>query len=380
MFWHTIAILLQSIKYNDMKFYELIEKVDFDKLPFCNGAKYRCIYDMLRHTEADINDDDIYVTWMDSPAGENDGEITVSNCDVIWDTGDHIQQLAHHLGKDIVVEDDIKLSDEELLAKILWELTFFGFSPKDYSYDVSRKPVRNKYDKAYLDMKYRRNKRYMDRFDRKEYLEYGFDCNWRYYYYQRKNRKMPVRGNRSKRKRDFRQKNRLKFYKKMGDIEAVMQMFLADGSTFTREQLGWLSNTENIHQRLYRSYTYGEGNRLDYLYSLLTKYKGYLFEDEYYAPVDNTKPPRLGDWDDKKYTGFVVTLNVSPEYPLTEDERAVYEKIIALTPKENIIVGTGYDRSLGPEAEIISLSTSRIFENEPYLFDFEGRIRHSWQR
>lgn len=106
-----------------MKFYELIEKVDFDKPPFCNEAEYRCIYDMLRHTKADINDDKIYVTWLDTPSGKDDGTISVYNCGVIWDTGDHIQQLVHHLGKDIVVEDDIKLSDEELLSKIFWELT-----------------------------------------------------------------------------------------------------------------------------------------------------------------------------------------------------------------------------------------------------------------
>lgn len=55
-----------------------------------------------------------------------------------------------------------------------------------------------------------------------------------------KKQKKPSGKNRSKRMRDFRQRNRLKTLKKMGQVEDVVRTVLADGSSLTRGHLEWL--------------------------------------------------------------------------------------------------------------------------------------------
>lgn len=113
---------------------------------------------------------------------------------------------------------------------------------------------------------------------------------------------------------------------------------------------------------------------MSYLYELLTKYNGHLFEDKYdwFLRIPGQKWPQPIDKDFKR---FVVTLNVSPEHPLTEEEKAVYDKILTLDKRDNLIIGTGYDHSLGEEAEIISISASDVLTSEPEYFRFEGTTK-----
>lgn len=351
-------------------------RVSFDELePYLGkSAAYKCTYDILRHTEPEDNDDAILVTWTDDLAGTG-REVDVYGCSVIW-TGDCLETLAYVLGQDIEIEDDIVLSEPELLARILWELTFDGFTPKNYSErDFMPATIRNSYDKRYWDMIYRHNRRYMDPWEKQEFFETNIISDWKSDYYRRKGRKMPRCKNRSKRKRDYRKDIMLHRLYRMGNVEDAVTKLLADGSTLTRSQLDWLFMTEGMKERSYQSYAYDRENRMSYLYDLLAVYNGQLFAETYYAPADCIGRHGVrGEWLHKKFTRFIVTLNVSPDFPLTEKEKEIYDKILALEPKNDIITGIGYDRSLGSEAEIIAVSASDALESEPYYFAYKSFI------
>lgn len=226
-----------------MKFYELLRKVEFDALePYLgNSALYKCAYDILRNTEVEENDGRIVLYLSAEKDFDGNDFICVSEeCEGdLW---------PRNLGKEIVFEGGIELSDEELLSKILWSCTFLGFTPKHrQTFDMS---PRNKYEKAYWDMYYNRTKQYMDIVDKKLFLDgemYGnYHESLKSNYCRNRNRKPPKQGNRSKRKRDYRQKHRMKTLKRLGEVEEVIKMLVADGSSLTRQQLDWLFMTENI--------------------------------------------------------------------------------------------------------------------------------------
>lgn len=84
---------------------------------------------------------------------------------------------------------------------------------------------------------------------------------------------------------------------------------------------------------------------MSYIYRLLTEYNGHLFDRECHTLKNNTAVSKgrhtCHNWIDKEYMRFIVILNVSPDYPLTNEEAEIFDKILALDPKENIIVGLG---------------------------------------
>lgn len=350
----------------------------FETLPnLSTSASYRCTYDILRHLKPDADGGNIWVYWLDEYNGGRC--ITVSGCDVCWNSDDLDERLSELLGSEIIIkDDDISLTDSELLEDILWELTFDGYTPKNYRDTANALALSNPYKKAYWGMVYRRNKRYMLKCDKEEFREYHNEYDWEYNYYRNKNRKKPSGKNRSKRKRDFRQRNRLKILKKMGQVEDVVRMVLTDGSSLTRGRLEWLFRTEALSHRSYQSYSYNPENRMSYIYRLLTEYNGCLFDKEYYTLKNNTAGSNgrntCDSWIDKEYRRFIVVLNISPDYPLTNEEADIFEKILALDPKENIMVGFGYDRKLCQEAEIIAISASDELDTEPRFFAFESVI------
>lgn len=354
-----------------MKLYELLEKVTFEALEKYIGksANYKCTYDILKHIEPEIDGGRILVTHAVSCNGNS--YISIDGCDVIWGTDDWEKQLSYILGSDILIENNsIELFEDKLLAEILIELTFNGYTPKNYRDVCCNTALSNSYKKDYWNIIYKRNKRYLDKFYIKEIPELCFEFNLGY--------DCRLRKNRSKKKRYLRQTNRLKTLKRMGQVEDVVLMLLADSSSITREQLCWLFKTESLSQKSYQSYSYNKERRMSYLYELFTEYNARLFDKEYSALKNNKVRSKnqnsVADYVYKPYSRFVVTLNVSPDYPLTDKEKSVFEDILSFEKKENLIVGFGYDYKLGHEAEIIVISASNELENEPEYFDFESQI------
>lgn len=118
-----------------MRLKELLLSTDFNALvPYLLKEgdlairQYREAYDILCHiTPADdskIRNHKIEVEWHTPDEGFEDEEpyINVYNCEGdLWEC---------NVAKEVVVDDDCKLSKEEVIAKILWSCTFYGYTPR----------------------------------------------------------------------------------------------------------------------------------------------------------------------------------------------------------------------------------------------------------
>ena len=112
---------------------ELLDKVDFDSLiPYLKsyGKRYantiygfREAYDILRNMEPSADfEGEAMVRWSGEAYGNNQW-IGVFHLDGdIWEDA---------LAKRIVIGENVNLTMEEIAAKCLWEITFYGFSPNE---------------------------------------------------------------------------------------------------------------------------------------------------------------------------------------------------------------------------------------------------------
>ncbi|MDO5442585.1 MAG: hypothetical protein Q4G10_02820 [Bacteroidia bacterium] len=114
-----------------MKVFELFRKIDFvniipamvrfdPKSRQCIDA-FREAYTILKGMTPVESNEKMSVEWMHPDWGEP--YIKVRNCE-----GDFWEK---NLGKEIVIGKGVSLSDEELAARILWGLTFYGFNLKE---------------------------------------------------------------------------------------------------------------------------------------------------------------------------------------------------------------------------------------------------------
>ena len=114
-----------------MKLYDLLSRVTFDDLvPTLNRLiikeyqlpYFKMAFDELRMMAPIINDDIIDVQLDES-------YIYVDGCQDRW---------SNVLGKNITLDDELKLADQVLAAHILWEITFFGFSEEEMKENIRR--------------------------------------------------------------------------------------------------------------------------------------------------------------------------------------------------------------------------------------------------
>ncbi|MFQ9809128.1 MAG: hypothetical protein ACLRYB_05635 [Segatella copri] len=88
--------------------------------------QYREAYDILSHiapaNESEMRNLEIRVEWVKPMEGYEEPYINVYNCEGgLWE---------HNVAKEVVVSDDCKLTKEEVIAKILWSCTFYGYTPQ----------------------------------------------------------------------------------------------------------------------------------------------------------------------------------------------------------------------------------------------------------
>jgi hypothetical protein len=174
------------------------------------------------------------------------------------------------LAKDVVIENGLQISNEDAVASILWEISFWGYTPKQIDETFQNKNL-GKSEEAdeETDNPYRcaANKLSQKQSDNELPKRYR-GCRtipWRYAF---KN----IRMNRSKRKRKFRQDKRIDYLEKMAKR---LDLFNEIASTYSIE------NTEKLKERIFAApymlrYDYGShttpGNEVMYVYELLTKY------------------------------------------------------------------------------------------------------------
>ncbi len=267
---------------------ELLDKVDFDSLaPFIEKAEgkhldsiygYREAYDILRYMKPSENfKGEARVEWSGEEYGDEQW-IGVFHLD-----GDYWEDA---LAKEIVIGENVDLPIEEIAAKCLWEITFYGFTPEHEGFeDLLGRKLRNKYDLK------------LDRLEESE---------WRHQiprkYRVRRNGQRLISGdwgmkdwfgkrmNRPKRMREHRQEKREKFLKSMSRRENNILDLTAEGSSFTRADLDFVLSVKHGVRYDFRSvigpyrqsasnsevptsYSQASDKRLDYILESITKYQ-----------------------------------------------------------------------------------------------------------
>lgn len=296
---------------------ELIMQVSFDELlpalkTMTRGYEnslyaFREAYDRLRLMEPEPDfKGEIHVGWHGGMFGE-DKWIGVSDL-----SGDY---WSKNLSKEIIVEEGIQLTLNELAAHCLWEITFYGFSEDEITntFDkmLGRNKAQNKYEIA-LDKleesiwKHQTPKHLRSRGAYGERLiTLEFPLRWRSH-----------RMNRAKRKRKYRQERRKRHLKTMSMRENLVQALSAPSSSFVRSDVDYLLEVEYGKQYDYTAVVNGTEGRLQYILDSMTKYQ----------QLD------LGQYDNA-----LVCIKVSSRYPLSESEIAEFKASIRAYSKYNDI-------------------------------------------
>lgn len=291
----TLKELFMQVGFDDLLPY--LKKHE-DKYPDSIYA-YREAYDILRCMEPDPDfRGKIHVVSWDGKKRKEGEEQLVRVC-YMDDTG-----WKQDLAKEITVSDDLHLNLPELAMHCLWEITYWGFSPKDQEETWEEmfrpKKLTNPYEIALDKLEERiwnqipKKFRFIDEDDLK-CLQSGF-FEWS----QRPK-------NRSKRKREYRQNKRKEYLKRMAARENLVRTFSAAGSNFSRGDMEFLLHVEYGVPYTYHSVTNGTDGRLSYIAESIEKYQ---------------------QLDLEKYDSAVAGIFFSSRYPLAEKESEEFKKRI----------------------------------------------------
>lgn len=288
---------------------ELLTQVGFDELlpdlekhepeHLDNLYAFREAYDILRNMEPANNfEGKIFVEWHGGEWEDEEKWIGVSPMhDCTWE---------EDLAKEIVVADDIHLTDEEPAMHCLWEITYWGFSPDEREETWQRKfgpkVLNNKYEVALDKLEesiWRHQTPRRLRSKGKDGRRYVTWTNARDFFNNRMNR--------SKRKREYRQDKREEYLRKMAARENLVRTLSAEGSSFRRNDVEFLLNVQYGRQYDYRSVTQNSDSRLTYILESMTQYQ--LL-------------------DLKKYDSAVIFIRCPSHCPLDETELETFRKSV----------------------------------------------------
>lgn len=275
---------------------ELFSNVEFDQLlPYLKKRdprhpdriySFRQAYDRLRDMEPDKDFvEDVYVLTDTDDDGEKYTEIQFLD-DNVWEK---------ELAKTFVFPDGMQVSMEELAAICLWDITFYGFSPRQREKRLrdifsAPKPT-NRYEVA---------------------LEKLRESIWKHqgsrrFHTRGKNVKRKMM-NRSKKKRKYRQDKRQKELIRLIGRESAIQELTLPGSSWTRRDVDYLLHIAHGKRFDYESVVQGTDGRLDYILESMTSYQILDLE-----PYDNA----------------VVFVNYSKQHPINEHERNAFVKAVS---------------------------------------------------
>ena len=302
----------------NMTLKELLDKVDFDSLiPYLKsyGKRYantiygfREAYDILRNMEPSADfEGEAMVRWSGEAYGNNQW-IGVFHLDGdIWEDA---------LAKRIVIGENVNLSIEEIAAKCLWEMTFYGFSPNEITKtfdDMLGAEKRNRYD-ILLDRleesewRHQTPRKYRSKHDGMRLTGWGWVKKDLY----RKGM------NRPKRMREHRQETRKKYLKSMSRRENNILDLMEGNSTFVRRDLDFILEVKYGMRYDYRSVTGPWDSVSDTMESVEGRPTDENMETDHDMRLDYildsiTKYQSL---DLTQYDNAVVGIFYSPEYPV----------------------------------------------------------------
>lgn len=124
----TLKELVMKVDFNSLRPY--LEKFEPEHLD--NIYAFREAYDILRRMNpVKKGQHEIHVSWS---GGEMEGEEKWISVHPM-----HEASWEEDLAADVVVADDIHLTNEELAMHCLWEITYWGFSPQEQLETFNRK-------------------------------------------------------------------------------------------------------------------------------------------------------------------------------------------------------------------------------------------------
>lgn len=210
---------------------------------------YKNIYDILCHAEAVDSDEFIEISWHEADCPGRKSYIYVDhNEGDIWNK---------NLGKEVVVRDNLNLTNEQIVAYCLWSLALHDFYEIEIRERWSRNSgrVRNKYEVAAERLRMRLSGNYHHKEFRGKDTYPEEECD---YWWKRKNRR-----NRSKRMRDHRMGKRIEQLEKLDRTERLIQRFKS--TDLSSQTINSFFSDELIFEYFYyHSYAYDVKQRIPY--------------------------------------------------------------------------------------------------------------------
>ncbi|GEM_PF-2033404 len=310
-----------------MKLKELFDKYAFDEiLPYLKAIEperedsmyqFREAYDLLRHMEPSKEDcGEVKLEWSSDECYEGKYVMVYNLAGDYWE---------NNLAKEVVLSEDLQISEMEIAANCLWEITFFGFGQEEDEDDRSifsyPREEKNKYDVALYKLQLSNWKHTTPRRYRSKSCVLCTDADFCM-------RRMNSKKNRSKRKRDYRVECREKFLEMHSQREDFIQKLIHSGG-FRREEVEFLHQVESGQYYPYRSRTWDVTKRIDYILDSINKYQVVDFS---------------------QYSDVIICLRSSSDNPVTEVEK---EKLLA-----------GLPESLRTLPKKIGLGTKEVMKQE----------------
>lgn len=312
------------MKYNFDSIKPELEKRD-DKI---NGrfAGYKEAFDILRMMEPDneFHPEDtphIEIGWQDSILDDGERWIDVYGASCKWENA---------LAKEIKIANDLDLTETEVLAHILWEMTFFGFTPKQreevFAGWEPRKEPYNQYEKALWALQlhmYKNEVRKKDRW----FDESGKGCYNMDYMKSRFNK---PRFNRAKRKRKYRQELREEYLERMAKHDYLIQQLTKD-SSLKRIDIDFLMDVKHVNIVQFQSHIVNREERMPYLLQLI---------NDYY------------NWDWADGTDIICLLRTSITDLLTDQEKELIKEFFSNYSHLRLQCAEGTDEELGNDVSL----------------------------
>lgn len=316
-----------------MKLKELLLSTDFDALipalkkeGYLGIRQYREAYDILCHLipadESEIKDTQIRVEWVKPVEGYEDEEpyINVYNCEGdLWEC---------NVAKEVIVDDACRLTKEEVIAKILWSCTFYGYTPQTLK-DTFEDRIEHKMHTCYGTMARKLKQKfylyYLPGHKKREVLKRmrlaSLDSiamsmeDWNYC------KKRIAKASNIRKKRDYRMQKRIDYLDYREKYEGLRDKFMG-GKDITFHDMDFIYDGFSMLLTNMETHTYGESSRVDYLKKLI-KYIEMDSDYEFFNPQK-----------------LVVLCKVPSQHPLSSDEKEeIRNEFHKLAGKGKLIFG-----------------------------------------
>lgn len=284
---------------------------------------FKAVAEALRHTHRNERSTECLTGYKEAfdilcnlPFNGCGGEVTF---DVTpreeWDEEGSLPLLANNVegdcwenivGKTVVRPDENPFDDAELAGAILWGATFYGFTPRDRwnpfeecntKFGIMAERLKRRQYLPYL-----RDKRIIrglrdDSGSPRSRVAFSLDV-WEEIHFRQQHQ------NRSKRKRFYRIKKRIKWLRKFDKRQKLIDSLKYGGVVVPDEIVSTIFNAKTIWENIYESHTFGKSDRVDYLADL-------LLNKDYYP---NTKTFLQDGFE------FICVVYASSEHPLLDEE------------------------------------------------------------